>query len=171
MRYFCLFFLFLISNALFCVGDYKEIDRDCSDVVDGIESIFLFPNQYEFQAVYDYLLKKGATDIKCKELGMIFEELYNGKSENMSLALVKINEKKFWMATCGEGTYELLPFFQRCFQVFKKLKTVILGGICGCPSNKVAVGDVLLAKDYNFIKKISIGDAENRKPSPSCEVD
>ena len=84
------------------------------------------------------------------------------KLKTTAWALIKYKEKKFFIAICGEGTYELLVFLPNCFRVFKNLKTIFLGGICGCSGTNIAVGTLLIPEKYCYIRKTSKGKASDR---------
>lgn len=148
---------------------HADIKQKFIDTLVGdITELYLFPNDYEFKAVYDCLLNENA-QVRCesgqceKGVGVLTNKLYGEGKENAIWALIRLEEKNFFMATCGEGTYHTLPFIISCFEVFKKLKKVFLGGICGCSSLGINVGELLIPKSYVFISKTSLGDPSDRQ--------
>lgn len=156
----------------------------------GITELYLFPNDYEYSIVYAYLAQKGQVEGKYGDKG-IYEEIKAQKQENQqeaswleevskklykdckvktpAWALIKFNKKKFFIAICGEGTDGLSDFISNCSSFFRQLKTVYIGGICGCSNEKIQVGDVLVANTYYLMGKGVIGDYKDRDEDFSDE--
>ena len=121
----------------------------------------------KYKAVKKSESKKPCEEVKAQEKGE--QEKEEGWVGNLSerlktpaWALIKYKEKKFFIAICGEGTYDLLLFLPNCFSVFKNLKTVFLGGICGCSGMDVDVGTLLIPEKYCYIRKTTKGQASDR---------
>ncbi len=147
---------------------YGEVIKDefknaLNKVIKGISIIYLFPNEWEFSVVYENLKEIGAKDVENEIfLQSVKKRLYPQNLGNSMLNVVELNGKIFCMATCGEAN-KVASFCENLFSVFKKLKTVFLGGICGCLNTEVDVGSVLVANNYNYIPKMSIGDLKDRQ--------
>ena len=147
----------------------KHIEQiNIPDFVKTITELWIFPNDYEYEAVYKSLEEDAHVESKLGQdkigIRILSNKLYEGcRIKKPAWALFDLGGKKIFMITCGEGTYQILPFIKNCFNVFKNLKKVFLGGICGCSSMEVDIGAVLIPKSYIFISKISLGDALNRE--------
>lgn len=93
----------------------------------------------------------------------VSKKLYKDcKVKTPAWALIRFNKKKFFIAICGEGTDGLSDFISNCSSFFRQLKTVYIGGICGCSNEKFQVGDVLVSNTYYLMGKGVIGDYKDR---------